>query len=265
MAENQELVFVNRKYPLEDRSDPLTYDCLSWKPVRIEMPKGEYHIKQEESNDDNNTDEETSEHRRNSFAKIYEEGEWGSQSKSGPGSLLEATVRMRKILGEVVDKIKDHLSAQKISILDSSCGDMTWMPTFLSGRNDVIYTGFDIVQQNIDNHRKNFTDWTFMVHDIVSEPIPASYDLIISRHTTIHLKNRDVNKVVKNFISSGSKYLLTTTFPNITENKDVQEDDLWRYRPLNLMLPPFHLPKPLCITKDTDPDYIGLWDLRVNI
>ena len=114
MYDKTQVNIFNRKYPLEDRSDPLTYDCLSWKPVRIEMPKGEYHMKQEESNDDNNTDEETSEHRRKSFAKIYEEGEWGSQSKSGPGSLLEATVRMREILGEVVDKIKDHLSSQKI-------------------------------------------------------------------------------------------------------------------------------------------------------
>ena len=54
------------------------------------------------------------------------------------------------------------------------------------------------------------------MHDIVSEPLPESYDLVISRHTTIHLKNGDVKKAVKNFINSGSKYLLTTTYPNIT-------------------------------------------------
>ena len=54
------------------------------------------------------------------------------------------------------------------------------------------------------------------MHDIVSEPLPASYDLIISRHTTIHLKNGDVNRAFENFVNSGSKYLLTTTYPNIT-------------------------------------------------
>jgi len=259
--ENVEYIFANRKYQQEDGLDPITYDCISWTPVTIEMPKEKSKKPLKEINAENDS-EETSEHRRKSFAKIYADGEWGSESKSGPGSLLGATVRMREILGVVVDKIKDHLNVQNISILDSSCGDMTWMPTFITGRNDVMFTGFDIVPQNIENHRKNFTNWIFKVHDIVSEPILASYDLIISRHTTIHLKNGDVIKVVRNFINSGSKYLITTNFPNITENEDVREDDLWRYRPLNLMLSPFHLPKPLCITKDTDPDYIGLWDLR---
>ena len=49
------------------------------------------------------------------------------------------------------------------SVLDSSCGDLTWMPTFLSGRTDVFYTGFDLLPENIENHKKNFTDFTFEV------------------------------------------------------------------------------------------------------
>ena len=44
------------------------------------------------------------------------------------------------------------------SFLDSSCGDMTWMPEFLNKRDDVIFTGWDIVQSNVDNHRKKFSD-----------------------------------------------------------------------------------------------------------
>ena len=51
-------------------------------------------------------------------------------------------------------------------ILDSSCGDMTWMPIFLRGRKDVDFTGFDIVPENIENHRKNFKEqnWIFEVN-----------------------------------------------------------------------------------------------------
>ena len=90
------------------------------------------------------------------------------------------------------------------------------MPTFLSNRSDVTFTGFDIVKDNINNHMERFkeTDWKFEVHDIVSEQMKNSYDLIISRPTTQHLKTSDVMKVINNFVSSSSKFLLTTSYPN---------------------------------------------------
>ena len=139
---------------------------------------------------------------------------------------------MKAALNAVIDRMKIHLKKDKIrskyivlgriitviyySVLDSSCGDMTWMPSFLSSRFDVEYTGYDIVEANINNHREKFreTDWKFEVHDIVTDPINYSYDLIISRHTTIHLQISDVVKVIRNFVDSSSKFLLTTSFPN---------------------------------------------------
>ena len=92
---------------------------------------------------------------------------------------------------------------------------MTWMPEFLTNRSDIIFTGYDIVQANIDNHRQKFAehDWTFEAHDIVSDTIEESYDLILSRHTTQHLKTQDVIKVFRNFINSKSRFLLTTSYP----------------------------------------------------
>ena len=90
------------------------------------------------------------------------------------------------------------------------------MPSFLSSRSDVEHTGYDIVEANINNHRERFsdTDWKFEVHDIVTDPINYSYDLIISRHTTMHLQISDAVKVIRNFVDSSSKFLLTTSFPN---------------------------------------------------
>ena len=90
------------------------------------------------------------------------------------------------------------------------------MPSFLSSRSDVEYTGYDIVEANINNHREKFreTDWKFEVHDIVTDPINYSYDLIISRHTTMHLQISDAVRVIRNFVDSSSKFLLTTSFPN---------------------------------------------------
>lgn len=51
------------------------------------------------------------------------------------------------------------------SILDSSCGDMNWMPRFLENRTDIDFTGYDITLSNIEAHQLNFANksWTFKV------------------------------------------------------------------------------------------------------
>ena len=69
---------------------------------------------------------------------------------------------------------------------------MTWMPTFLWNRTDVEFTGYDIVQANIDSHRKKFekTNWKFEVEYIqgvkisqnrpgVAEPFIRPFSLAI--------------------------------------------------------------------------------------
>ena len=109
---------------------------------------------------------------------------------------------------------------------------MTWMPTFLENRTDVDFTGYDIVPSNIENHKKRFssTAWNFevfypeveqilinvsvQVHDSVVHSMPK-FDLILSRHTMMHLKTNDIAKMLKNFHDSGSTYLLATNFPEL--------------------------------------------------
>eukprot|EP00092_Neocalanus_flemingeri_P094797 GFUD01120570.1.p1 GENE.GFUD01120570.1~~GFUD01120570.1.p1 ORF type:complete len:155 (+),score=54.70 GFUD01120570.1:28-465(+) len=141
---------------------------------------------------------------------------------------------------------------------------MTWMPTFLGNRTDVDYTGYDIVPASIENHKEKFApkSWNFEVHDVVADTI-SKFDLIMSRHTMMHLKSQDVVKVLKNFYDSGSNYLLATNFPEIETNEELSEDAQWRYRQINLHLPPFSLPPPVCQAKDADndADYITFWEL----
>ena len=45
----------------------------------------------------------------------------------------------------------------------------------------------------------------FQQHDLVTDKIPEQFDLILSRHTMIHLYNADVLQVLKNFQDSGSR------------------------------------------------------------
>ena len=67
---------------------------------------------------------------------------------------------MLHILHSVTDHLKIILNQKRISLLDSSCGDMYWMPEFLNNRSDVDFTGYDITDSNIDNHKKNFREFT---------------------------------------------------------------------------------------------------------
>ena len=57
---------------------------------------------------------ENSKHRKKSFEEIWEHNSWGREAKSGPGSLLKNTVRMRKTLGIVVEKLKIALGKNSI-------------------------------------------------------------------------------------------------------------------------------------------------------
>ena len=113
---------------------------------------------------------------------------------------------------------------------------MMWMPTFLSNRTDIEFTGYDIVEANIENHKKKFTntDWKFevllccsffaniniflKVHDSVVDTIPQ-FDLILTRHTMMHLKLKDGVAMLINFYNSGSHFLLATNFPEIKVKK----------------------------------------------
>ena len=50
---------------------------------------------------------------------------------------------------------------------------MTWMPTFLRGRADIEYTGYDLLPVNIDAAREMFKNetWKFETFDLVKNRI----------------------------------------------------------------------------------------------
>ena len=101
--------------------------------------------------------------RKKSFENIYRDKWWlrgSGESASGHGSNTKNTRDMLHILHSVTDHLKIILNQKRISILDSSCGDMYWMPEFLNNRSDVDFTGYDITDSNIDNHKKNFREFT---------------------------------------------------------------------------------------------------------
>jgi len=258
---NFSLTSGSDKSSLHSRVINFTLDCESWQRVDV-LEHNKQGVVEKETVD---LESETSEDRKNSFAKVYANNEWGTERKSGPGSLLENSWTVITVLNILVEKIKKDLGKERISFLDSSCGDMTWMPTLLGNRTDIAFTGYDIVQANINSHKKKFstTSWNFEVHDSVVDPIPQ-FDLILTRHTMMHLKLKDGAAMLRNFYNSGSHFLLASNFPDVKANTELPEGRTYRYQMNNLHLHPFNLPPPLCQAAgdaEIPSCYIAAWQL----
>jgi 2-polyprenyl-3-methyl-5-hydroxy-6-metoxy-1,4-benzoquinol methylase len=177
------------------------------------------------------------------FRKIYKKDLFNSRSgnvnpvsKSGSGSDIEQTREIIQALPRLFKKYNIK------SILDVPCGDFYWMQHVkLEGIN---YTGGDIVSEIIYKNKNNYATNTinFFELDIVNDPLPK-VDLIICRDLLVHLKNPQIIAALNNIKKSGSKYLLTTSFKNTTQNADNDKIGFWR--PINIQLTPFNLTNPI--------------------
>lgn len=179
------------------------------------------------------------------FSKIYDSNFWGSnESKSGPGSRISSTEKIRESLPKLFKKYGIK------SVLDAPCGDYNWMKSV--DKTGIEYIGGDIVDKIIRTNNKNYKDenTSFRVMDITSNKIPQ-VDLIICRDCLQHLSHKNVKKALKNFKDSGSKYLLVTNYPWTLDNYDIKNGD---FRPLNLLEKPFELPAPIEKIKELNID-----------
>jgi hypothetical protein len=169
------------------------------------------------------------------FTGIYEKRYWGAAgSASGGGSSLEST----RIVREVLPRLFREKAIS--SLLDIPCGDFYWMDSVPLG--GISYIGGDIVAPLIvENERRHARPGVRFIHlDVINDPLPRA-DLVICRDCLVHLPLADVVKALRNIARSGSKLLLTTSFPSRVENKEIAAG---KWRPLNLQIAPFHLPKP---------------------
>lgn len=173
----------------------------------------------------------------NIFTQIYNTNHWGgSESRSGPGSTLEFTEKLRNELPKVFEKF----SIKKV--FDGPCGDFHWMRHVLS-QTDIEYVGGDIVRPMIDELNEQFkSDKVSFVHmDLTKDSYPSA-DLMICRDCLYHFSFADTWALVNKFLKSGIPYLLTTTHFNTHAhfvNRDIATGG---YRAINLCLPPYNFP-----------------------
>jgi hypothetical protein len=195
------------------------------------------------------------------FTRIYDYNAWANaDSVSGPGSDLTQTRAVRAGLIELVESLGIE------TMVDAPCGDYFWMRT--TNLNLRRYVGADIVPSMIEDNRKKYgsDNVQFETLDITRDELPRS-DLILCRDCLVHLTLKSALGAVRNFKKSGSKYLLTTTYPGLVKvNKQLIITGNWR--PLDLTLPPFSFPPPLRLineecteTGDFKEKSLGLWEL----
>lgn len=202
------------------------------------------------------------------FTNIYEKNTWnGKESKSGTGSDTKTTANMRPQLTNMINDL------QAKTMLDLPCGDFNWMKEIISDLHIEDYTGGDIIRPMIRENQIKYGGMRivaapkFMYFNLI-EDVPPKVDVILCRDGLVHFSYKTIMKVIKNFIASGSTFLITTHFidtereyPDITDGK---------WHPLNLTLPPFNFPPPFKVIIEgcTECDGIykdkalGLWRLH---
>lgn len=169
------------------------------------------------------------------FTDIYDMNMWHEdESASGEGSTMEATKTVRKVLPQIIEQYQIQ------SMLDTPCGDYNWMKTI---DKKCQYIGGDIVKEIIENNQKRYGSDTvsFQHLDMTKDDLPK-VDMIFCKDCLQHLSHEHVAAALNNFKRSGSKYLLVSSFPRTWRNHDIYDGD---YRPLNICIKPFNLPKPI--------------------
>lgn len=181
------------------------------------------------------------------FDSIYKGNLWGGrQSRSGTGSDLEETVKIR----EGIPKLIEVLDVK--SVLDIPCGDFNWWKDM---KLDVEYIGGDIVDDIIKDNLEKYPGIDFRKLNIVNDKLPK-VDLVHVRDLFGHMPNDDVQLAIKNIENSGSRYLLTTHWPTAGD----ADAPVGGWRPINIGN---FLGEPITtLEEDIKDKFLGLWELN---
>jgi hypothetical protein len=195
------------------------------------------------------------------FTETYQNRYWKSkETVSGMGSEMGQTTTLRAELPLLFQQFGIK------SLLDLPCGDFNWMQQVdLQG---IEYTGGDIVEALISQNQLKYGNAhrSFRCLDILTDTLPDA-DCIMVRDCLVHFSLAHIEQALANLRKSNFRYLLTTSFPNLEQNEDIQTG---YWRPINLQKAPFNFPEPLARLMDAGKISSGafadkslfLWELK---
>lgn len=199
------------------------------------------------------------------FSDIFHSNHWANaESRSGSGSTLEQTDSLRQALPHLLRWLEVR------TLIDAPCGDLNWMRHTDLGIDR--YVGVDIVPELIEELvRTNATprgvaNAEFLCRNISSAPLPPA-DAVFCRDALVHLSFAEGTAALANFRATGSRWLLSTTFPSVSRNVDIVTG---RWRPINLQLPPYSMSRPVALffegstERGASQKAIGIWSLAAT-
>lgn len=152
------------------------------------------------------------------------------------------------------------------TFIDVGCSDYYFQQTV--DWSGVDYLGLDIVQDMVDENKKNYPGVNFDCKNPIIDPLPKS-DMIFIRNVLLHTSLKECQRIIENVKASGSRYLMASTVRDLEVNNETSH--IWVVR-RNLQLAPFNFPEPLEwigeMKKDENPgwhgknNYMGVWDIK---
>jgi hypothetical protein len=213
------------------------------------------------------------------FNQVYTTNRWGKSGKgSGPGSDPKFAQNAVKFLRDIIRRYSIK------TITDVSCGGMAWWVPLLDEFPHIKFYGYDISSVIIDQNKRQFANrrnWTFGVKNAISDKFNPT-DLMVCRHTMMHLALNDASTLLKNLSSSGSRFLVLTSHPSVQSNDDIHRIPLfpsapqppgtpktstttmaYRFKPMNLELSPFKIkPIEFVVEPQSVHEILGLYKLN---
>ena len=217
------------------------------------------------------------------FENIYASGYWRDHRaagtadvpSSGAGSTVRASHSTCVTLLEAVRRTSEANSHRHVRILDAPCGDFTWMPSCLTRiaaelHVAIHYQGGDIVRelvQQLNEGRGRFlpngvrtaigsgvTLREFVHLDATDveamRRLRGRFDILISRHVTIHLQSNAVLRLIDGWNALDPRYILTDDYAVGRNINWIDANASAPHREINLREPPFSLPDPECSQPD---------------
>ncbi len=120
----------------------------------------------------------------------------------------------------------DETIQNKYSICDLGCADGNALPIWSNIFQNTAVCGEDFSEKAIQNARKNYPEFMYLVSDILQPDGKRQYDVVISSNTVEHFKN--TRKVLKNICRRSKKYTLIL-IPYREEQSVTQEHEVKFY------------------------------------